>query len=245
VYSLTQAFGNQANNGTLLPYFRAGWSDWWNENPASPGYNTHVHQSNSPGGNSENLAAAGSVYSHAVVIDYNRWPARPGAGSGFFLHVTNGRATAGCVAISSANLDVVMRWLNPSQHPAISIGIGAQAIAPINRANAAAAAHNPFGSLDAGTAHGRQVRVTGWAADPDNRAAPLSIAVYYDGHGIGWFHSGVVRPDVQRIRHTGPRQGYDITVHLPPGRHQVCTYAINIGAGAGNPKLGCRTVTAA
>ena len=43
-----------------------------------------------------------TCYSHAVVIDYNRFPVRAGAGSAFFLHVTNGQPTAGCVAVAAA-----------------------------------------------------------------------------------------------------------------------------------------------
>jgi L,D-peptidoglycan transpeptidase YkuD (ErfK/YbiS/YcfS/YnhG family) len=37
----------------------------------------------------------------------------PGAGSAFFLHVTNGSATAGCVAIAGGTLTAIMRWLRP------------------------------------------------------------------------------------------------------------------------------------
>jgi len=119
-YSLTQAFGRQANPGTALPYFQTGWLDWWDENPSSPTYNLHVVQPQSPGGNSENLYGAGPVYDEAVVIDYNT--ARvPGAGSGFFLHVTNGSPTAGCVAIAQPDLVAIMQFLNPGQHPDIDI----------------------------------------------------------------------------------------------------------------------------
>ncbi len=119
-YSLTQAFGRQSNPGTALPYFQTGWQDWWDENPSSPTYNLHVVQSQSPGGNSENLYDAGPVYDEAVVIDYNT--ARvPGAGSGFFLHVTNGSPTAGCVAITQPDLVAVMQFLTPGQHPDIDI----------------------------------------------------------------------------------------------------------------------------
>jgi hypothetical protein len=39
-----------------------------------------------------------------------------------------------------------------------------------------------------------------------------------------------------------PPPGFDITVTLPAGLHSVCTYAINVGPGTGNPWLGCRTV---
>jgi L,D-peptidoglycan transpeptidase YkuD (ErfK/YbiS/YcfS/YnhG family) len=125
VFSLTRAFGNEPNNGTKLPYFRAGVDDWWDENPASPHYNRHVVSSVSPGGDSENLYDAGLAYRHAVVINYNMNPIVKGAGSGFFLHVSFGAPTEGCVAIPEGELTRVMRWLVPSKHPVISIGIGA------------------------------------------------------------------------------------------------------------------------
>jgi L,D-peptidoglycan transpeptidase YkuD (ErfK/YbiS/YcfS/YnhG family) len=142
VFGLTQAFGNQPNNGTKLPYFRANRADWWNGEVPSPAYNTHVHQANSPGPGSENLYTAGFVYSHAVVIDYNRFPVVKGAGGAFFLHVANGQPTAGCVSIGHLNLDHVMRWLDPRQHPMISIGVGTRATAIIR------ASHNPRGVVD-------------------------------------------------------------------------------------------------
>ncbi len=119
-YSLTQAFGRQPNPGTRLPYFQSGWWDWWNENSGSPGYNTHMVAPNSPGGASENLYGAGPVYDYAVNIDYNT-TGIAGAGSAFFLHVTDGRPTDGCVAIPAADLTTIMRWLDPNQHPVIVI----------------------------------------------------------------------------------------------------------------------------
>jgi L,D-peptidoglycan transpeptidase YkuD (ErfK/YbiS/YcfS/YnhG family) len=70
----------------------------------------------------ENLSAQGAVYDLAVVIDYNRAPVTPGAGSAFFLHVTNGRPTAGCVAVAKGSLTTLMRWLTPKGKPLIAIG---------------------------------------------------------------------------------------------------------------------------
>jgi L,D-peptidoglycan transpeptidase YkuD (ErfK/YbiS/YcfS/YnhG family) len=61
-------------------------------------------------------------YNYAVVIDANRFPVHQGAGSAFFLHVTDGKATAGCVAIPQATLVTLMKWLTPSTHPRILIG---------------------------------------------------------------------------------------------------------------------------
>jgi L,D-peptidoglycan transpeptidase YkuD (ErfK/YbiS/YcfS/YnhG family) len=61
------------------------------------------------------------------VIDYNTpntGQVTQGAGSGFFLHVTDGTATAGCVATPQGSLVWLMQWLNPADHPRILIGIG-------------------------------------------------------------------------------------------------------------------------
>jgi L,D-peptidoglycan transpeptidase YkuD (ErfK/YbiS/YcfS/YnhG family) len=129
VFTLTQAFGNQPNNGTKLPYFRAGVDDWWDENPASRHYNRHVVSSLSPGGDSENLYDAGFAYAHAVVINYNMNPVVKGAGSGFFLHASFGAPTRGCVAIPEDELTRVMRWLTPADRPVISIGVGTEPLA--------------------------------------------------------------------------------------------------------------------
>lgn len=101
--------------------------------------------------------------------------------------------------------------------------------------------HNPLGTLDSVTASGRSVRARGWAADADNLVAPLPIALSNNGARSGGFRLPLARPDVARARGTGPTQGFDITVTLPPGRHTICAYAINTGAGR-NTVIGCQTV---
>jgi L,D-peptidoglycan transpeptidase YkuD (ErfK/YbiS/YcfS/YnhG family) len=131
IFTMTQAFGNQPDNGTRLPYVHVGPDDWWDENSASPRYNRLVVSPVSPGGASENLYDAGIAYAHAVVINYNTNPVVKGAGSGFFLHVSFGAATEGCVAIPEDRLDQIMRWLSPSLHPVISINVGAKALTPV------------------------------------------------------------------------------------------------------------------
>jgi L,D-peptidoglycan transpeptidase YkuD (ErfK/YbiS/YcfS/YnhG family) len=131
VFTLTNSFGSDPNDGGRLPYVRTGPDDWWDENPASARYNHLVRSTVSPGGNSENLYYAGYAYSHAVVINYNMDPVVKGAGSGFFLHVSLGQATEGCVAIPAADLQWVMRWLNPRLDPVISIGVGRAALAAV------------------------------------------------------------------------------------------------------------------
>jgi uncharacterized protein YkwD len=104
--------------------------------------------------------------------------------------------------------------------------------------------HNPFGYYDSAvTLTGHRVRLRGWAVDPDNRALPRPVAVWYDGRPVAWFRFAVARPDVARARTTGPNQGFDVTVTLPAGVHSVCVYAGNAGAGTASPRLGCRTVS--
>lgn len=123
VYGLTQSFGRQANPGAHLPYFQTTTADWWDSNPGSPTYNTHVHQQSSPGGASENLYGSGAVYDYAVNINYNT-ALTPGAGSAIFLHVTNGSPTAGCIAVPRNTMVAILQWLNPAAGPAIDIGVG-------------------------------------------------------------------------------------------------------------------------
>jgi L,D-peptidoglycan transpeptidase YkuD (ErfK/YbiS/YcfS/YnhG family) len=127
VFPLTEAFGRAGNPGTALPYRAVDGDDWWISDVTSPRYNRYAQCV--PGTCdfnervSENLAAAGAVYDYAAVIDYNRG-GTPGAGSAFFLHVANGGATAGCVAIDAPSLVALLRWLSPASRPVIAIGVG-------------------------------------------------------------------------------------------------------------------------
>lgn len=244
-FGLTEAFGTAANPGTTLPYRRVDGNDWWVSDIRSAAYNTH--QRCAPGSCPFNEAAgerlAIPAYANAAVINYNRNPVVRGAGSAFFLHVSSNRPTAGCVAIGAVHLQRVLRLLTPGQRPVISIGVGPAATASVTAANQAAAAHNPVGRQDAPSVlGGGKVRVRGWAFDPDNRAALLRVHVYADGRALTATATGVARPDVVRVWKTGPRPGYSTDVTLTRGAHTVCTYAINIGTGTGNPNLGCRAV---
>ncbi|WP_139306708.1 hypothetical protein [Modestobacter sp. DSM 44400] len=65
-----------ADPGTALPYRVVDGDDWWVADPASELYNSYAQClpgtcpcSEAAG---EDLYAAGPVYDHAVVIDYNR-----------------------------------------------------------------------------------------------------------------------------------------------------------------------------
>jgi L,D-peptidoglycan transpeptidase YkuD (ErfK/YbiS/YcfS/YnhG family) len=128
-FTLTQAFGHDSDPGTALPYIKTTSADWW-ISQAGPLYNTHQHCSSHcafrQGAPNEHLYYETPFYNYAVVIDYNTrntGHVKQNAGSAFFLHVTDGNSTAGCVAIPSKKLVKLMRSLTPHQHPRILIGV--------------------------------------------------------------------------------------------------------------------------
>lgn len=128
VFALTEAFRLARDPGTALPYTRVGLSHWWVSDVRSPHYNRM--RVCSPGAScgfrqsrSEQLGAI-DAYRYAIVIDYNRTPIVPGRGSAFFLHVTEGKPTQGCISMSASDLKWLLRWLRPADEPVISINIG-------------------------------------------------------------------------------------------------------------------------
>lgn len=100
----------------------------------------------------------------------------------------------------------------------------------------------PFGSLDvAGTIPGG-IRVAGWAIDP-NSVAPIDVHVYLNGVFAKGGPADVSRPDVEAAYPGfGDLHGFDLTLSVGAGSHEVCVYSINVGPGSSNPLLGCRPV---
>ena len=130
-FTLTHAFGHDADPGTRLPYVHTTPNNWW-ISQSGPLYNTRQRCSAScpftRGDPNEHLYYETPAYDYAVVIDYNTRNApggvHQGRGSAFFLHVSEGVPTAGCVSIPVDKLLHVLRWLNPAGHPRILIGTG-------------------------------------------------------------------------------------------------------------------------
>lgn len=123
-------YGIAGNPGVAYPYHQLVCGDWWDEDPASPAYNTfqHVACGQAPpfGGGSEALWKETVAYQHFVVVDYNTAPTVAGAGSGVFIHDDVGGPTAGCVSLPPGELDVVLHWLNPAKSPRVVIGTDAE-----------------------------------------------------------------------------------------------------------------------
>jgi hypothetical protein len=100
----------------------------------------------------------------------------------------------------------------------------------------------PVGNLELvqATAPG-QVRVAGWALDPDDPRLATDVHLYVGTVGRS-VTTDLARPDVGAAYATAGRPGFDVTLDLPPGRQRVCAYAIETFGGGGNRLLGCRDV---
>lgn len=141
-FGIVSAFGRKADPGTEFKYTQFDRNDAWTYNPRYPStYN--IFQSvdrtwTSYGEFVEQLWSYGSQYNYVSVLDYNlpdgpivtgangvrrtSNPANTRAGGGIFLHVTNGKVTAGCIAIPEDTMRDVLRWLDPDRKPVIVIG---------------------------------------------------------------------------------------------------------------------------
>lgn len=124
VYTLDFAFGTEPNPGGGLSYVQVGPDHWWDGDMKSPTYNTmqvckkdQCPFNTSLSSGTENLQIP--QYAHAVVMGVNK-ERIPGKGGAFFVHSTDGGATAGCVAIDDATLVKIMRWLRPGAMIAIT-----------------------------------------------------------------------------------------------------------------------------
>ena len=102
IFTLPFAFGTKPNPGGGLQYVQVTSDHWWDGDMKSPTYNTMLPQ-----------------YAHAGVMGVNTQRVS-GNGGAFFLHTTDGGATAGCVAIDDATLVKIMKWLQPGALIAIA-----------------------------------------------------------------------------------------------------------------------------
>jgi L,D-peptidoglycan transpeptidase YkuD (ErfK/YbiS/YcfS/YnhG family) len=120
-YRFSFFFGVDAKPHVRYPWRHASTSDFWDDDPSSPRYNTWVNtRVHSAGRDPEPLHVQPS-YDDVAVIAYNT--ARvPGRGSAIFLHVTHNSATSGCVALPRPELLTLLRWLNPRDHARIIMG---------------------------------------------------------------------------------------------------------------------------
>lgn len=102
----------------------------------------------------------------------------------------------------------------------------------------------PVGTLDSvirsQTANGAVVTVTGWAFDPEGHTT-VAVHVFVDGSLNTAITADGPRPDVGNVYGGSGRFGYSTQLAVPPGRHTVCTYAIDSTNGPSS-LLSCRLI---
>ena len=117
------------------------------------------------------------------------------------------------------------------------------------------AGDNPVGYLDlAGSPAPGQVRIRGWAFDPNAPTAPLAIRLTVGGKsgepGVATYELGGVatrsRRDVAlEFPEAGPRHGFDLSLPIvKSGRQRVCAYALDFDPGE-DRLLGCKAAAIA
>lgn len=116
-----------------------------------------------------------------------------------------------------------------------------------------ASGEDPIGYLDlAGAPAPGQVRVRGWAFDPNAPAEALAIRLSVGGklgtpgalaYDLGPV-AGLARRDVAReFPGAGPNHGFDLTLPtIKAGRQRVCAYALDVDPGE-DRLLGCKGAT--
>jgi L,D-peptidoglycan transpeptidase YkuD (ErfK/YbiS/YcfS/YnhG family) len=97
--------------------FRAIEADmWWDDDPASPAYNTL--RFDAPAAHPERLWRMDGVYDWIVPLGWNDSLPVPGLGSAIFLHVARPdfTPTAGCIAIAAADWPHLLAYLTPETY---------------------------------------------------------------------------------------------------------------------------------
>lgn len=97
----------------------------------------------------------------------------------------------------------------------------------------------PNARLDSMTRSGGNVRITGWAYDPQASSTSIPMHVYVNGNGAV-FSTTASRGDVNGTYGITGTHGFDTTFAAPSGAN-VCVYAISVSGGA-NTGLSCRTI---
>ncbi len=129
VFQLGTAFGYapEALSGSQLPYLQLTPSIECVDDVNSKFYNRVVDRSKVAADwkSSEHMRETGEAYRLGILVDHNdiagpssKSPAR-GAGSCIFLHIWQGagHGTAGCTAMAPAEIEVLLRWLDPKRKP--------------------------------------------------------------------------------------------------------------------------------
>ena len=94
-----------------LPWRWVRQGDGWSDDPADPAYNRPVHLPRPF--SAESLLRDDDAYDVIVVLGHNDAPPMPGRGSAIFFHLSEGRPTAGCIAVDRNDMLTLLPLLSP------------------------------------------------------------------------------------------------------------------------------------
>ena len=94
-----------------LPWRWIRESDGWCDDPADPAHNRPVQLPRPT--SHERLARDDQAYDVIIVLGHNDAPPVPGMGSAIFFHLSEGRPTAGCVAVDRDDMLRLLPLLSP------------------------------------------------------------------------------------------------------------------------------------
>ncbi len=103
--------------------------------------------------------------------------------------------------------------------------------------------NNPIGSISPVQVAGTKATITGWAFDPNSSKTALAAHTTVDGTSTVSVPANRAYAAVNTKYHISGGHQFVSVRTLTAGRHTVCAYAMNIGAGSANPQLGCATIT--
>ncbi|MHB8487037.1 MAG: L,D-transpeptidase family protein [Candidatus Acidiferrales bacterium] len=121
IFALPYAFGFSKTNARL-PFRILTPTVVCPDDSRSTHYNTLVDSSEvAKDWHSAEQMRSISGYRFGVFVANNSNPAKPGAGSCIFLHIWRDQShgTVGCTAMTESNIRLLLRWLDPDQHPVL------------------------------------------------------------------------------------------------------------------------------
>ncbi|KAK0336413.1 hypothetical protein LTR94_008927 [Friedmanniomyces endolithicus] len=103
--------GKVSATGIALPWRWTHAGDGWSDDPADPAYNRPVRLPRPF--STESLQRSDDAYDVIVILGHNDAPPVPGMGSAIFFHLSEGRPTAGCVAVDRDDMLRLLPLLSP------------------------------------------------------------------------------------------------------------------------------------
>lgn len=123
VFRLGQLFTYADTVITKMPYAISTSEDKWIDDTESDDYNKHV-RGDTDAKSFEKLKLKSNYYKYCMVIEYNTNPVVKGKGSAIFFHLRESETetTSGCVGIAEEDMQMILKWLDPTVHPMIIMG---------------------------------------------------------------------------------------------------------------------------